>query len=125
MNTPFLDLAERFNISAASVNNIVTSHICALHEVLCEGLIENNIPSLQMYKGSMPTSFGDFSSCRIVFDASKISQDVPGNDMRLQPSTSSGYKNSHTLNSVTGVAPNGAKVSRCHKSRRKLQMGCR
>lgn len=110
MNTPFLDLAERFNTSAASVNNIVTSQMCALHEVLYEGLIENNIPSLQKCKGSMPTSFGDFSSCRIVLDATEITQDVPGNDMRLQASTYSGYKNSHTVKSVTGVAPNGALV---------------
>ena len=58
MNTPFLDLAERFNTSAASVNNIVTSQMCALHEVLYERMIENNIPSLQKCKGSMPTSFG-------------------------------------------------------------------
>ena len=110
MNTPFLDLAERFNTSAASVNNIVTSQMCALHEVLYEGLIENNIPSLQKCKGSMPTSFGDFSSCRIVLDATEITQDVPGNDMRLQASTYSGYKNSHTVKSVTGLAPNGALV---------------
>ena len=110
MNTPLLDLAERFNTSATSVNNIVTSQICAMHEVLFEGLVENNIPSLQKCKGSMPTSFGDFSSCRIVLDATEITQDVPGNDMRLQASTYSGYKNSHTVKSVTGVAPNGALV---------------
>lgn len=110
MNTPLLDLAERFNTSASSVNNIVTSQICAMHEVLYEGLIESRIPSLQKCKGSMPTSFGDFSSCRIVLDATEINQDVPGNDMRLQASTYSGYKNSHTVKSVTDVAPNGALV---------------
>ena len=58
----------------------------------------------------MSTSFGNFSSCRIVLDATEITQDVPGNDMRLQASTYSGYKNSHTVKSVTGVAPNGALV---------------
>lgn len=110
MNTPLLDLAERFNTSASSVNNIATSQICAMHEILYEGLIESRIPSLQKCKGSMPTSFGDFSSCRIVLDATEINQDVPGNDMRLQASTYSGYKNSHTVKSVTGVAPNGALV---------------
>jgi hypothetical protein len=110
MNTPLLDLAERFNTSASSVNNIVSSYICALHEILYEGLVESYIPSLQKCKGSMPTSFGDFSSCRIVLDATEIGQDVPGNDMRLQASTYSGYKNSHTVKSVTGVAPNGALV---------------
>ncbi|XP_062599178.1 uncharacterized protein LOC134260640 [Saccostrea cucullata] len=102
-------MAERFNTSPSSVNNIVTSQICALHEILYEGLVESRIPALQKCKGSMPTSFGDFSSCRIV-NATEITQDVPGNDMRLQASTYSGYKNSHTVKSVTGVAPNGALV---------------
>ena len=39
-NTPLLDLAERFHTSASSVHNIVTSQICAMHEVLYESLIE-------------------------------------------------------------------------------------
>lgn len=110
MNIPLLDLAERFNTNASSVNNIVTSQTCAMHEVLYEGLIESRIPSLQKCKGSMPISFGDFSSCRIVLDATEINQDVSGNDMRLQAGTYSGYKNSHTVKSVTCVAPNGALV---------------
>lgn len=45
-----------------------------------------------------------------MLDATGITQDVPDNDMRLQASTYSGYKNSHTVKSVTGVAPNGALV---------------
>jgi hypothetical protein len=39
MNLPVLDLAERFNTSTASVNNIFISYIYALHETLYEGLI--------------------------------------------------------------------------------------
>lgn len=64
------DLAERFKTSASSVNNIIiTSKSCALHDVLYEGLIESRIQSLQM-----PLNI-------------EITQDAPGNDMRLQAST--------------------------------------
>ena len=110
MNVPLLDLAQRFNTSQTSVSNIVMSQICAMHEVLYEGFIENQIPSLEKCRGSMPASFGDFSSCRLVIDATEITQDVPGTDMRIQASTYSNYKNNHTVKSVTGVAPNGAIV---------------
>ena len=110
MNTPLLDIAHRFNVSSSTISNIVTTHICALHEVVFEGFMENNIPSLLKCKASMPASFGDYSSCRIVIDATEISQDVPGNDMNIQAKTYSSYKNNHTVKSVTGVAPNGAIV---------------
>ncbi|XP_069114314.1 uncharacterized protein [Argopecten irradians] len=109
MNSPLLDLAERFCTSKATVHNIIT-HIFALHEVLFEGMMEGNIPSLIKCKASMPASFGDFSSCRLVIDATEVSQDVPGQDMKAQAQTYSAYKNRHTVKSVTGVAPNGAVV---------------
>lgn len=41
-------------------------------EKLVEGLVERNIPSVQKCKRSMATGFGDFTSCRIVLDATKI-----------------------------------------------------
>ena len=61
-------------------------------------------------KVMMPTSFGDFSCCRIVIDATEITQDVPGQDMAAQSQTYISNKNRHTVKSVTGVAPNGAVV---------------
>lgn len=45
-----------------------------------------------------------------MLDATEISQGVHGNDMRQQASTYIGYKNSHTIKSVTGVAIYGALV---------------
>ena len=110
LNPPLLDLAESFTISQSTVNNIFVTHVYAMHEILYVGMIDNNMPSLLKCKSSMPASFGDFSSCRIVIDATEISQDVPGKDMNLQSSTYSNYKNKHTVKSVTGVAPNGAIV---------------
>jgi hypothetical protein len=110
LNCPFLDLAECFDISKTYVHNIIVTHIFALHEIMFQGMIENNIPSLLKCKSSMPTSFGDFSCCRIVIDATEITQDVPGQDMAAQSQTYSSYKNRHTVKSVTGVAPNGVVV---------------
>jgi len=110
MNPPLLDLAERFNTSLATVYNIIITHIFALHEVFYEGMIEGKIPSLLKCKGSLPACFGDFNSCRLIIDATEISQDIPGHDMHLQACTYSNYKSTHTVKSVTGVAPNGAIV---------------
>ena len=109
-NFPLLDLAERFCTSKATVHNIVTTHIFALHEVLFEGMMDGNIPSLLKCKSSMPASFGDFNCCRIVIDATEVTQDVPSTDMNIQAQTYSSYKNRHTVKAVTGVAPNGAVV---------------
>lgn len=110
LNCPFLDLAERFCTSKATIHNIIITHVFALHEVFFEGMMENNIPSLLKCKASMPASFGDFNCCRLVIDATEVTQDVPGQDMTAQSQTYSSYKNRHTVKSVTGVAPNGAVV---------------
>ncbi|KAK3109065.1 hypothetical protein FSP39_022160 [Pinctada imbricata] len=68
------------------------------------------MPSLLKCKSSMPASFGDFSCCCLVIDATEVTQDVPGQDMNAQSHTYSSYKNRHRVKSVTGVAPNGAVV---------------
>lgn len=105
LNCPFLDLAERFCTSKTTVHNIIMTHIYALHEVFFEGMIEGKIPSLLKCKSAMPASFGDFNCCRIVIDATEVTQDVPGQDMNAQSQTYSSYKNRHTVKAVTGVAP--------------------
>uniref|UniRef100_A0A8W8MG00 DDE Tnp4 domain-containing protein n=1 Tax=Magallana gigas TaxID=29159 RepID=A0A8W8MG00_MAGGI len=110
LNCPFLDLAERFCTSKATIHNIIITHVFALHEVFFEGMMENNILSLLKCKASMPAIFGDFNCCRLVIDATEVTQDVPGQDMTAQSQTYSSYKNRHTVKSVTGVAPNGAVV---------------
>ena len=110
LNSPFLDLAERFCTSNATVHNIIITNIFALHEVFFEGMMENNIPALIKCKSSMLSSFGYFSCCRLVIDATEVTQDVPGQDMTAQSQTYSSYKNRHTVRSVTGTAPNGTVV---------------
>ena len=110
LNSPILDIAERFSTSTATVHNIVITHIFALHEVFFEGMIHSKMPSLLKCKSSMPASFGNFSCCRLVIDATEVTQDVPGQAMNAQSQTYSSYKNRQTVTSVTGVAPNGAAV---------------
>ncbi|KAK7939878.1 hypothetical protein WMY93_003204 [Mugilogobius chulae] len=110
MNSPLLDLAERFCTSKATIHNIIVTHIFTLHEVFFEGMMAGKIPSLLKCKSSMPATFGDFNCCRLVIDATEVTQDVPGKDMKSQAHTYSNYKNRHTVKAITGVAPNGSLV---------------
>lgn len=88
LNCLNLGLAERFHISKTTVQNIVITHIFALHEIFFEGMAENRIPSLLKCKSSMPTSFGDFNyCCRLVIDAIEVTQDIPGQNMMAQAQT--------------------------------------
>lgn len=58
----------------------------------------------------MRASFGDFICCRVVIDATEVTQDAPGQDMSAQCQTYSSYKNRPTVKAITLVAPNGAVV---------------
>ena len=80
LNLRDLDLGERFKISPTTVSNIFCTYISALHEILYEGVIEAlGMPSQLKCKGSMPSSFSDFSSARVSMDATEMTQDVPSN----------------------------------------------
>ncbi len=103
-----LDLAHRFNVSDSTVSNVLHTLISALHEILF-GECMKHMPSLLKCKGSMPGSFGNFSNCRVVIDATEITQDIPG-DLTRKNATYSHYKSRHTVKTVVGVSPNGAIV---------------
>ena len=102
-----LNLAERFNCSRMTVSNVVKTIVLALHELLFVGVLKRGIPSQAKFRGSMPKSFDEFLSARIVFDATEITQDIP-QQLDRQASSYSNYKSRHTVKAVTGVAPNGA-----------------
>jgi hypothetical protein len=106
MNVPHLDLADRYGTSTATITNIIMTHFVALHETLFDGIFKGNLPSLRKCHLSRPACFGDFTNCRIIIDATEITQDVP-HLMNEQAQTYSSYKNNHTVKAVTGVAPNG------------------
>lgn len=107
LNLRNLDLADRFCTSVTTIRNTVKTLVCALHELLFDGVVDYKIPSQAKCKGSMPKSFKEFMSARIVIDATEITQDIP-RDLNKQSAAYSSYKSRHTLKVVTGVAPNGA-----------------
>ncbi len=109
LNANDLDLADRFSVSRATVSNILNTLICALHEILFEGIMKQGMPSQLKCKGSMPKSFEYFSSARVAMDATEITQDIPS-ELNAQSVCYSNYKSRHTVKALTCVAPNGATV---------------
>ncbi|XP_046559285.1 uncharacterized protein LOC124268354 [Haliotis rubra] len=107
LNSKDLDLAQRFNVSRATVSNIFNTLIHVLHELLFAGMIDISMPSQMKCKGSMPKSFEEFGSARASVDAVEMSQDIP-NQLDEQTRAYSNYKSRHTVKAVTAVAPNGA-----------------
>ena len=57
--------------------NVVKTIVLALHELLFVGVLKRGIPSQAKCRGSMPKSFDEFLSARIVLDATEITQDIP------------------------------------------------
>lgn len=111
LNLRDFDLAQRFGISKTTVSIIFRTLVHALHEFLIEGIMESEhgLPSALKCAQSLPSSFKDFSSARIVMDATEISQDIPSN-LNENREAYSAYKGRHTLKAVTCVAPNGVLV---------------
>ena len=109
LNCRDLDLAERFCTSRSTVSNIIKTIICALHELLFVGVLKQGMPSQSKCKGSMPHSFEEFISARVVMDATEITQDIP-HELDKQASAYSNYKSRHTVKALTCVAPNAAVI---------------
>lgn len=109
LNLRDLDLAQRFGTGRTTIANIVKTVICALHELLFVGSMDIRIPSQAKCKTSLPKSFEDFVSARIVMDATEIMQDIP-RELNKNAACYSSYKSRHTLKAVTSVAPNAAIV---------------
>jgi len=107
MNAKDADLALRFRVSRACVSNVINTLICALYELLYEGVMAKCFPSQKKCEGSMPQSFSEFHGVRASIDAVEITQDIP-RKMDDQARTYSSYKSRHTVKAVTAVAPNGA-----------------
>jgi len=106
MNCKDADLAVRFNISRATVSNIFNSLICALHELLYDGVLQVTFPSQLKCEGSMPKSFEEFGTARASIDALEMTRDMP-TSLSLQARSYSNYKSRHTVKAVNAVAPNG------------------
>ena len=103
------DLGFRFAVSRTTTSNIFHTIVKALHEIFLTGMLNCGLPSQLKCKGSMPASFSDFVSARLVLDATEVTQDVP-QELNKQAACYSNYKSRHTVKAVTGVAPNGSLV---------------
>lgn len=98
-NYDHLDLAVRFGVSQATISNIVVSWIYCMHAVLFLQLM-SSIPIRQKNKTCLPTCYSTFN-CRIDFDCSEVTTDVPKKSLAIQKETGG------TLKGLVGVAPNG------------------
>ncbi|XP_005924821.3 uncharacterized protein LOC102314347 [Haplochromis burtoni] len=101
-----VDLATRFTCSTATVTNIFTTIVSALHDILYVGMLEKNIASRAKNQTSLPDCFQPFPNCRIVLDCTEVS--VSGRESRdTQSCLYSQRKGRIILKALIGVAPNG------------------
>ncbi|XP_072040085.1 uncharacterized protein [Amphiura filiformis] len=107
LNLSYIDLGLRFNISDSTVSNIVSTWICVLNEILVNGMMGNQIPSVAKNQLCLPGSFHNFSNCRIVLDCTEVQCAQVRDDMSVQKETFSNYKSRNTFKALVGVAPNG------------------
>ena len=99
-----LHLAQLFSCSVATIANVVTTFIHVLHVILFHDIM-TTIPSRQKNVLCAPSSFSEFTSCRIVIDCTDVEVAAPGL-MSLQNATYSSYRGMNSFKVIVGVAPN-------------------
>ncbi|KAK3924803.1 Protein ALP1-like [Frankliniella fusca] len=104
-NLSHTDLGDGFKISRGTVTNIFLTWLHALHQALVPKLF-GKIPSRFKNKESLPSSFKNFSNCRIVIDCTEVTTACP-ESMYKSNKMFSQYKKRITLKGLVGVAPNG------------------
>ncbi|XP_067023274.1 uncharacterized protein [Acropora muricata] len=100
-----LHLAQLFSCSVGTISNIVITFVHVLHRLLFEDLM-TTIPSRNKNKLCSPSSFSQYSSCRIIIDCTDIEVATPSL-MSQQNATYSSYRGMNSFKVLTGVAPNG------------------
>lgn len=100
-----IDLALRFGVSTATVTNVTLTFIEAMHHVLVETLMKE-MPSRVKNRASMPKSFSQYSSSRVVLDCTEVFAANP-KKMSMANAMYSNYKHRITLKGLVGIAPNG------------------
>ena len=105
LNSPFLDLGNRFGISRSTASNIFHTYLSALYKLIGEKLM--TMPSRSKYQACLPESFDSFTNCYFILDCTEIPIEIPKN-MFQQNVTYSSYKSRNTFKALVGVASNGA-----------------
>jgi len=85
-----LHLSQLFSCSVGTISNIVLTFVHVLHDLLFKDIM-TSIPSRDKNKLSSPSSFSQYTSCRIVIDCTDIEVATPSL-MSLQNATYSSYR---------------------------------
>ena len=99
-----LHLAQLFSCSVSTIANIVTTFTHVLHSIFFQDIM-TSIPSRDKNKLCAPSSFSQFTSCRIVIDCTDVEVAAPGL-MSQQNATYSSYRGMNSFKVIVGVAPN-------------------
>lgn len=99
-----LHLAQLFSCSVATIANIITTFIHVLHHILFLDLM-TTIPSRYKNDTCSPSSFSQFTSCKVVIDCTDVEIATPGL-MSQQNVTYSTYRGMNSFKVLIGVAPN-------------------
>lgn len=105
LNVPNEDLALRFICSSSTVRNVFMTWIYVIYEALYSVFL-TKIPSRNKNKLCLPSSFSNYTNCRIVIDCTEIYIQIP-RALNKQKSTYSNYKHRNTFKALVEVAPNG------------------
>ena len=98
------DLAFRFGILQATVSRIFITWVNALYSKFKEVSIW---PTREQVNATMPASFGEYPTTRVVIDATEVFIEHPSSPV-AQQQTFSSYKNHNTLKVLIGITPSGA-----------------
>lgn len=98
-----LHLAQLFSCSVATIANIVLTFVHVLHSLLFKDI--TTIPSREKNKMCSPSSFSQYSSCRIIIDCTDMEIAAP-KLMSQQCATYSSYRGMNSFKVIIGVAPN-------------------
>lgn len=105
LNVPNEDLGVRFGCSNTTVRNIFMTWIYVIYETIYNEFL-TKMPSRNKTKACLPSSFSNYTNCRIVIDCTETYIEVP-RALHKQKSTYSNYKHRNTFKALVGVAPNG------------------
>lgn len=100
-----LHLAQLFSCSDSTISNIILTFLHVLHSLFFNDIM-TSIPSRDKNKTCSPSSFSQFSSCRIIIDCTDIEIATPSL-MKDQSATYSSYRSMNSFKVIVGVAPNG------------------
>ncbi|KAF4522610.1 hypothetical protein B566_EDAN003592 [Ephemera danica] len=102
-NFTFRDLAYRFDVSVDLVENVVLTWLHKMHKKLFVGcLCKRGIPGLEENQKCLPSSFKDYSDCRIILDC--IAFDVQG---IIKTDATGNIYEPYEVKALFGIAPNG------------------